>query len=102
MPRPSHRRCPASPVASARPGAIRMDGSDEFQLGDLIIAITGRGRYFDIFTDLPPDQRTSERRRIGNAPDLGIGLGLADDLVFDGFVVLIEQDRKSTRLNSSH
>src|SRR5436190_22261530 len=70
--------------------------SDEFDLLDLVIAVAGRRRDFDLVALLAPDQRSAERRIVADPPVLGVGFGLADELVFHRLAVLVGQsDRRA-------
>ena len=75
-------------AACQRSGGLN---SDELDLLDSIIFVARRHRDFDLVADDAADQRAAERRDIADPADLGVGLGLADDLVLDRLVVLVEQ-----------
>ena len=64
---------------------------DELDLLDLVIAVARRRRHLDLVADLAADQRPAERRIVADPPVLGVGLGLADQLVSDLLLVLVEQ-----------
>src|SRR5688500_12879531 len=64
-------------------------GSDELDLLDHIIAVARRRRHLDLVADRAADQRAAERRGITDPADLGVRLGLADDLVGHRLAVLV-------------
>src|SRR3569623_1042216 len=64
---------------------------DECDLADLVPAVARGHGHFDLVADHPADQRAAERRVVADPPGLGIGLGLADDLVRHRLVVLVLQ-----------
>src|SRR3569833_2252555 len=68
--------------------------SDELDLRDEIITVALGHRDLDLVVDLAADQRAAERRIVRDAPALGVRLGLADDLVLDRLLVLVEQGDK--------
>src|SRR3569623_3421612 len=65
--------------------------SDELDLRDEVISVARGHRDLDLVVDLAADQRAAERRIVRDAPALGVRLGLADDLVLDRLLVLVEQ-----------
>src|ERR1043165_1289455 len=79
-------------LAGGRIGGAPQDPSSaELDLPDLVIFVARRRREFDLLALHPADQRPAERRGVADPARLGVGLGLADDLIFDLVVVLVEQ-----------
>src|SRR4029078_9685807 len=68
-----------------------VEGSDELDLLDLVVTVAGGRRDLDLVALLAPDQRPAERRIVADPPILGVGLGLADQLVPDLLAVLVGQ-----------
>src|SRR3569623_408093 len=63
----------------------------ECDLADLVPAVARWHGHFDLVADHAADQRAAERLIVANPPGLGVGLGLADDLVGHRLVVLVLQ-----------
>src|SRR3546814_18275931 len=72
-----------------RPAGSFTDGSDEIDLVDQVEFVARRHRHFDFLADLAADQRAAKRAVIADHADLGVRLGLVDDLVLHRLVVLV-------------
>src|SRR4029079_792635 len=68
-----------------------VEGSDELDLLDFVIAVARPGRDFTLLALLAADQRAPERRIVADPSLVGVGFGLPDELVAHLLLVFVEQ-----------